>query len=64
MKIQGEEHVLLKQDDVLGIMPKKSDYKSMKPLGDRVLIEVSLQCLRTHLLMLYAKFFVEIENNE
>mmetsp|Transcript_7957 Transcript_7957/g.49127 ORF Transcript_7957/g.49127 Transcript_7957/m.49127 type:complete len:172 (+) Transcript_7957:526-1041(+) len=39
LELGGEEHVLLKEEDVVGIKNGAS-YKDLKPLGDRVLIKV------------------------
>eukprot|EP00963_Diacronema_lutheri_P008954 scaffold776_cov347-Pavlova_lutheri.AAC.152 len=40
IELGGEDHVLLKEEDVVGIKGGSS-YKDLKPLGDRVLIKVS-----------------------
>lgn len=39
IELSGDAHVLLKEDDVVGIM-SSSSYRDLKPLGDRVLIKV------------------------
>jgi chaperonin GroES len=39
VEVQGKEHVLLKEEDVIGVLPSGSDdISKLKPLGDRVLI--------------------------
>jgi chaperonin GroES len=39
VEVQGKEHVLLKEEDVIGVLPGGSDdISQLKPLGDRVLI--------------------------
>lgn len=40
VEFQGEEHLILKEEDVIGLLDT-DDVKDMKPLGDRVLIKVS-----------------------
>lgn len=46
LDIQGQRHTMLREDDCIGIMPKSnataSDIPELKPVGDRVLIKVSL----------------------
>jgi chaperonin GroES len=39
VEVQGEAHVILKEDDVIGVMAGQ-DVAGMRPLQDRVLIEV------------------------
>lgn len=45
--IQGVEHILIREDDVIGIMPRSSataaDIPELKPVGDRVLLKVTEQ---------------------
>lgn len=41
VEMSGAMHVLLKQDDVIGVLSGGSDVTSLQPLQDRVLIEVS-----------------------
>lgn len=45
--LQGEEHVLISEDDVIGIMPKSGatadDIPDLKPIGDRVLLKITEQ---------------------
>jgi co-chaperonin GroES (HSP10) len=43
VEFQGEEHLILKEEDVIGLL-STDDVKDMKPLGDRVLIKVSWHC--------------------
>eukprot|EP00243_Klebsormidium_subtile_P003013 TRINITY_DN16145_c0_g1_i1.p1 TRINITY_DN16145_c0_g1~~TRINITY_DN16145_c0_g1_i1.p1 ORF type:complete len:267 (-),score=56.01 TRINITY_DN16145_c0_g1_i1:388-1188(-) len=40
VEFQGEEHLILKEEDVIGLLDT-DDVKDMKPLGDRVLIKVA-----------------------
>ncbi|KIZ04730.1 chaperonin [Monoraphidium neglectum] len=37
--ISGDEHVLLKEDDVIGVLTSGDNIAKLKPLGDRVLIK-------------------------
>ena len=37
--IAGDAHVLLKEDDVIGVLAGGDDISKLKPLGDRVLIK-------------------------
>ncbi|KAI8474880.1 MAG: chaperonin 10 kd subunit-domain-containing protein [Monoraphidium minutum] len=37
--ISGDDHVLLKEEDVIGVLPSGDDIAALKPLGDRVLIK-------------------------
>lgn len=39
MEFNGSKHLILKEDDVVGIL-ETNDVKDMKPLNDRVLIKV------------------------
>ncbi|GFR49747.1 hypothetical protein Agub_g11905 [Astrephomene gubernaculifera] len=39
LEVAGEEHVLLKEDDVIGVLPSSDKVAQLKPLGDRVLIK-------------------------
>eukprot|EP00882_Tetradesmus_deserticola_P001506 GHRQ01001626.1.p1 GENE.GHRQ01001626.1~~GHRQ01001626.1.p1 ORF type:complete len:225 (+),score=99.63 GHRQ01001626.1:139-813(+) len=39
VQVSGQEHVLLKEEDVIGVLPSGDKISSMKPLGDRVLIK-------------------------
>ena len=39
LAVAGDEHVLLKEDDVIGVLPAGDDISKMTPLGDRVLIK-------------------------
>lgn len=41
VEISGAAHILLKQDDVIGMLAPGGDIPSLKPLQDRVLIEVA-----------------------
>lgn len=43
VEFQGEEHLILKEEDVIGLL-STDDVKDLKPLGDRVLIKVSWRC--------------------
>jgi len=40
VEFQGEEHLILKEEDVIGLL-STDDVKDLKPLGDRVLIKVA-----------------------
>ena len=44
VEIQGVEHMLIKEDDCIGIMPRSGatadDIPELKPLGDRILVQV------------------------
>lgn len=46
MTVGGEDYILIREQDVIGIMPKKDaqadDIPELKPLSDRVLIKVNL----------------------
>lgn len=43
--IQGEEHILIREDDVIGVFPRSAasagDIPELRPCGDRVLIRVN-----------------------
>ena len=45
--IQGEEHILIREEDVIGVMPHSSatadDIPELKPIGDRVFVKVQEQ---------------------
>lgn len=45
--LQGEEHILISEDDVIGIMPQSGatadDIPHLKPIGDRVLLKITEQ---------------------
>lgn len=45
--LQGEEHILISEDDVIGIMPRSGatadDIPELRPVGDRVLLKISEQ---------------------
>ena len=50
VEIQGVEHMLIKEDDCIGTMPRSGatadDIPELRPLGDRILIKVGcLSCL-------------------
>ncbi|EFN55162.1 hypothetical protein CHLNCDRAFT_59679 [Chlorella variabilis] len=40
LELQGDNYVLLKEDDVIGLLPGSDDISKLQPLQDRVLIEV------------------------
>ena len=40
VEFNGSNHLILKEDDIVGIL-ETDDVKDMKPLNDRVLIQVS-----------------------
>lgn len=44
IEIQGQEHILLREDDVIGVMPRSSataaDIPELRPIGDRILVKV------------------------
>lgn len=40
ISLQGKDHVLLKEEDVVGIM-KSSSVRELQPVGGRILVEVS-----------------------
>ena len=43
LEIQGVEHMLIREDDCIGIMPRSgataADIPELRPLGDRVLVK-------------------------
>ncbi|KXZ43428.1 hypothetical protein GPECTOR_91g582 [Gonium pectorale] len=39
LELSGEEHVLLKEDDVIGVLPGTDKIAQLKPIGDRILIQ-------------------------
>lgn len=45
ISVQGEMHVLIREDDVIGTMPRSgasaADVPELKPAADRVLIKVN-----------------------
>ena len=45
--VQGEEHILIREDDVIGVMPRAEasagDIPELRPIGDRVLLRVKEQ---------------------
>ena len=45
IKLDGEDYILIREDDVIAVMPRKNaqaeDIPEMQPLSDRVLIKVS-----------------------
>lgn len=41
VELSGAAHVILKEDDVIGVLSGGTDITSLKPLQDRVLIEVA-----------------------
>lgn len=47
LTIQGAEHILISEDDVIGVMPRSGatadDIPALKPIGDRVLLKISEQ---------------------
>lgn len=47
IELQDEQHILIREDDVIGIMPKSGahadDVPELKPIGDRVLLKVEEQ---------------------
>lgn len=40
VEFNGEDHLLLKQDDIVGIL-ETDDIKDLKPVNNRVLIKVN-----------------------
>lgn len=44
LEVQGQTHILLREDDIIGIMPRPNataaDIPELKPLGDRILVQV------------------------
>lgn len=41
LEFNGTNHLLLKEDDIIGIL-ETDNIKDLKPLGDRVLIKVTI----------------------
>jgi chaperonin GroES len=45
LELQGESHILIREDDVIGVLPRSpataADLHELKPAGDRVLVRVS-----------------------
>uniref|UniRef100_A0A7R9UZ31 20 kDa chaperonin, chloroplastic n=1 Tax=Chlamydomonas euryale TaxID=1486919 RepID=A0A7R9UZ31_9CHLO len=41
VEVAGEEHVLLKEDDVIGVLTASEKISELKPLGDRILIKMA-----------------------
>lgn len=41
LKFSDEEYILLKEEDVVGLLPSGADIAALSPLGDRLLIEVA-----------------------
>ncbi|GAX74367.1 hypothetical protein CEUSTIGMA_g1816.t1 [Chlamydomonas eustigma] len=39
MEVEGGEHVLLKEEDVIGVLPSNDKIGQLQPLGDRVMIK-------------------------
>jgi len=39
LQFQDEEHLLLKEEDVVGVLPSGGDIPDLKPVGDRVLVQ-------------------------
>lgn len=40
VEVKGESHMLLKEDDVIGVLGLSDDISALKPLQDRILIQV------------------------
>jgi hypothetical protein len=45
LSFNEEEHLLLKEEDVVGVLPVNGDIPDLKPVADRVLVEVCTQSL-------------------
>jgi chaperonin GroES len=47
LELQGVEHILIREDDVIGVLPRSaaqaSDIPDLRPVGDRVLVQVQEQ---------------------
>lgn len=47
ISIQGQEHILIREEDVIGVLPRSnataSDIPDLKPIGDRVLLKITEQ---------------------
>jgi chaperonin GroES len=45
--VKGEEHILIREDDVIGIMPRSGaiagEIPELRPIGDRVLVKIQEQ---------------------
>ena len=39
LEVAGREHVLLKEEDVIGILPSNDKIAQLQPLGDRIMIQ-------------------------
>ncbi|KAG2488065.1 hypothetical protein HYH03_013368 [Edaphochlamys debaryana] len=39
LELAGEEHILLKEDDVIGVLPSGDKIAQLRPLADRILIK-------------------------
>merc|ERR1712174_158344 len=46
VELEGQEHVILKNDDVVGVMPS-ADAKDMKPTGNGILLEIEKEDEKT-----------------
>ena len=48
LEVQGEQYVLIREDDCIGTMPRSgataADVPELKPIGDRVLLKVGTTC--------------------
>lgn len=44
IEVQGAEHILLREDDVIGVMPHSNataaEIPELQPVGDRILVKV------------------------
>lgn len=49
LQVGGTDYILIREDDLIGIMPRSEatadDIPEMRPIGDRVLLQASLQTL-------------------
>lgn len=47
ISIQGTEHILIREEDVIGVLPRSgataADIPELKPIGDRVLLKITEQ---------------------
>lgn len=41
LEVAGEEHVLLKEEDVIGVLPSNDKVAQLTPLGDRIMIKAA-----------------------
>lgn len=41
LEVEGQEHVLLKEDDVIGVLPASDKIAQLQPLGDRIMIKTA-----------------------